>query len=77
MLQLQHACRLTCVNAARKRRRSTTSMSQRLGRRILASAAIVGGALLLWLSPEAVLGLAMVIAGVALEAIGIRLEHLS
>lgn len=77
MLRLQHAHRLTCVNAAEEWRDSTSGMSQRLGRRILASAAIVAGALLLWLSPEAVLGLAMVIAGVALEALGIRLEHLS
>lgn len=77
MLHLQHAHRLTCVNAAAERWRFTVGMNRRLGRRILASAAIVGGAVLLWLSPEAVLGLAMVIAGVALEAIGIRLEHLS
>lgn len=77
MLQLQHAHRLTCVKLIRRRRRFTHGMSRSIGRRIVAGVAIVTGALLLWLSPEAVLGLVMIAAGIVLEAIGIRLEHAS
>lgn len=50
-------------------------MDRRLPRRILVVAAIVGGGLLLWFSPDALLGAVMVVAGLALEAIGIRLDH--
>lgn len=50
-------------------------MDRKTWRRVVASAAIVGGALLLWLSPDALLGGIMMAAGIALEAIGIRLEH--
>jgi drug/metabolite transporter (DMT)-like permease len=50
-------------------------MDRRTGRRIVALAAIVAGALLLWLSPDALLGAVMVVAGLALEALGVRLDH--
>jgi hypothetical protein len=50
-------------------------MYRRSPRRLVAFAAIVTGALLLWLSPDAMLGTLTVIAGLALEAIGIRLDH--
>ena len=44
-------------------------------RRTASLTAIVVGALLLWLSPEQVVGVAMLVAGIALEAIGIHLDH--
>jgi drug/metabolite transporter (DMT)-like permease len=50
-------------------------MSRKTWRRALALTAIVAGALLMWLSPEAVLGAVLMLAGIAIEAIGIRLEH--
>jgi len=47
-------------------------------RRILAAAAIVAGALLMWLSPEEeIAGALLMAAGIAIEALGIRLEHLA
>jgi len=50
-------------------------MDRKLLRRGAAGLLIVAGALLLWLSPEALIGVVMLLAGVALEAIGIRLDH--
>lgn len=50
-------------------------MKPRTLRRIAAAAAIVGGALLLWLSPEALLGIVLATAGIGLEMIGIALDH--
>ena len=50
-------------------------MKPRTLRRIAAAAAIVGGALLLWLSPETLLGVVLATAGIALEMIGIALDH--
>ena len=44
-------------------------------RRLFAAALIVIGALLLWMSPEAPWGAATMVAGLALEALGIRLDH--
>lgn len=54
---------------------STGAMNRKLWRRTLALAAVVGGALLMWLSPDVLPGAAVMLAGIALEAIGIRLEH--
>ena len=50
-------------------------MKSRTWRRALALTAVVAGALLMWLSPDAVLGAFVMGAGIAVEAIGIRLEH--
>jgi hypothetical protein len=50
-------------------------MNRKSWRRALALAAVVGGGLLMWLSPEVTLGSVVMLAGIALEAIGIRLEH--
>ncbi len=50
-------------------------MNRNHWRRALALTAIVGGALLMWLSPEVLLGALVMLAGIALEAVGIRLEH--
>ena len=50
-------------------------MGIRHGRRALAAAAVIGGALLMWLSPDTVVGAAVMLAGLALEALGIGLDH--
>ena len=50
-------------------------MKPRMLRRIAAAAAIVAGALLLWLSPDALLGIVLAAAGIGLEMIGIALDH--
>jgi drug/metabolite transporter (DMT)-like permease len=44
-------------------------------RRILAFSLIVLGAVLMFLAPEVVVGVVMMIAGVLVEMIGITLEH--
>ena len=51
------------------------ALDRRLWRRALALTAVVVGALLIWLSPEQLIGVVTLIAGLALEAIGIRLDH--
>ena len=53
----------------------TAAMKPRALRRVAAAAAIVAGALLLWLSPETLLGVVLATAGIALEMIGIALDH--
>lgn len=50
-------------------------MNPKTLRRTLAFAAIVAGALLMWLSPEVLGGAILMGAGVALEIFGIWLEH--
>jgi len=49
-------------------------MKRKLVRRTLAVCAIIAGALMMWLSPEALGGAILMAAGVALEGIGIWLE---
>ena len=44
-------------------------------RRALAMFLIVLGALFLWLSPDHLVGAITVMAGIALEALGIHLDH--
>ena len=51
------------------------ALNRQFWRRVLAVAAVVTGALLLWLSPEQIAGVITVVAGLALEAIGIRIDH--
>lgn len=50
-------------------------MKRILVRRTLAVCAIVAGVLLMWLSPEVLGGAILLSAGVALEILGIWLEH--
>ena len=44
-------------------------------RRIVGAAAVVGGALLMWLSPEVLGGAFVMAGGIALELVGIALER--
>ena len=59
----------------------TEAMKTRTLRRVVGAAAVLGGALLMWLSPKALEGAelwaggALMAAGVALELIGIALER--
>ena len=48
---------------------------RKLVRRAVAMTAIVGGAFLLWISPDKLTGALVAVAGLALEAIGVRLDH--
>lgn len=50
-------------------------MDRRLLRRIVAGLLVVAGAALLWIAPETLLGALTLFAGLALEAVGIRLDH--
>lgn len=50
-------------------------MKGRTLRRIAGAAAIVAGALLMWLSADLLLGGLLMAAGIALEIVGIKLEH--
>ena len=60
---------------------STDSVKPRVVRRVVGGAAIVAGALLMWFSPRPLEGAdffaggALLVAGVALELIGITLER--
>lgn len=60
--------------AARAAPRFTRRMGTRTLRRIGAGAAIVVGALLMWLSPETPAGAIVMAAGLAIELVGIALE---
>lgn len=59
----------------------TAFMKTRTIRRVVGATAVVGGALLMWLSPKALEGAellaggALMAAGIALELIGIALER--
>jgi hypothetical protein len=50
-------------------------MKRRILRRMAGAAAIVAGALLMWLSPEVLAGALLMGAGIALEIVGIALER--
>jgi hypothetical protein len=50
-------------------------MKRKTLRRALAFAAIVGGAILMWLSPEVLGGAVVMAAGIALEILGIGLDR--
>lgn len=50
-------------------------MDRRHARRLIALLAIVGGAFLLWLAPETLIGAFTLLAGLALEAIGLRMDR--
>ena len=46
-----------------------------LWRRVAAVIVIVLGALLMWFSPEHLMGVVTLVAGIALEVLGIHLDH--
>lgn len=50
-------------------------MKQRILGRIIGPALIVGGALLMWLSPETLSGALVMGAGIALELLGLAVRH--
>ncbi len=57
-------------------RRRAATLARKKPRRVLAAVAIAGGALLMWLSPEEEIAGALLMAvGIAIEALGIWLEH--
>ena len=66
---------MTLIKPAAPPAGSTAAMNPKSWRRTLALAAVVAGALLMWLSPETMLGALLMGAGIATEAIGIRLER--
>ena len=51
------------------------ALNGKLWRRVAAIVAIMIGALFMWLSPEQPVGAIMLMAGIALEVLGIRLDH--
>jgi uncharacterized membrane protein YidH (DUF202 family) len=48
---------------------------KRRSRRIVGAVLVVTGVLLMWLAPESPAGIALLAAGVGLEAIGLHLER--
>jgi hypothetical protein len=50
-------------------------MKHKLLWRILGPALIVGGGLLMWLSPETLSGVLVMSAGIALELLGLAFRH--
>ena len=54
---------------------SLVALNRRWLRRLAAATVIVAGAFLLWLSPNQLVGALTLLAGIALEAIGIHLDH--
>lgn len=48
---------------------------KRVPRRIAGAILVVAGGLAMWLAPESRTGIVLLAAGIALEAIGLRLEH--
>ena len=46
-------------------------------RRAVGALLVIGGALMMWLAPEVWWGVVLLVAGIALEAAGITLEHRS
>ena len=50
-------------------------MDRRLLRRIVEGLLVVAGSSMLWVAPETLLGALTLFAGLALEAIGLRLDH--
>ena len=44
-------------------------------RRVVGAALVVSGGVLMWLAPEVLAGAVLLAAGIALEIIGITLEH--
>ncbi len=57
------------------RRRAAALVRSKKPRRALAATALIAGALLMWLSPEALGGALLMAAGISLEILGVWLEH--
>ena len=51
------------------------AVNRKFWRRVAAIIFIVMGALVMWLSPEQTIGAVMLMAGIALEVLGIHFEH--
>jgi hypothetical protein len=60
---------------ARHEMRSSSGMNRRTLRRIVGGILVVAGGLMMWLSTEALLGVALLAAGIVLEIVGITLER--
>ena len=50
-------------------------LRKRLPRRLAGAILVVTGGLFMWLAPESLSGVLLLAAGIALEAIGLRLER--
>jgi drug/metabolite transporter (DMT)-like permease len=48
---------------------------RRLPRRVAGAVLVVTGGLFMWLAPESLAGVLLLVAGIALEAVGLRLER--
>ena len=53
-----------------------STWAMRILRRIAGAAALIAGALLMWLSPDVLAGALIMAAGIALETVGIALERM-
>ena len=56
--------------------RAMSTWAMRILRRIAGAAALIAGALLMWLSPDVLAGALIMAAGIALETVGIALERM-
>lgn len=54
---------------------ASLAVSRRLWRRVVAMGVVALGALIMWLSPDQLMGAVTLMAGIALEVLGIHLEH--
>ena len=54
---------------------ASLAVSRRLWRRVVAMGVVALGALIMWLSPDQFMGAVTLMAGIALEVLGIHLEH--
>lgn len=55
--------------------KSSVLIKRKRERRVLGAALVVSGGVLMWLAPEVLAGAILLAAGIALEIIGITLEH--
>ena len=63
------------INRAGTKCAVSENMRPKTLRRIAGGAMVVAGALLMWLSTEALIGLLLLAAGIILEIVGITLER--
>ena len=68
-------CRLRCTVVLNPPGEHTVLIKYRGLRRALGALLVVVGGVLMWLAPEAWFGVVLLVAGIALEAAGIALEH--
>jgi len=59
---------------SRQKDEATMFQKQRF-RRIAGALLVLGGGLLMWLAPESISGVVLLLAGIALEAVGLYLER--